>query len=137
QDFQVGQGTSFDFTHTYVGGGNGVKIWIDYDNDGDFAATEEVFYVASADLTKTGSIAVPLATPQGEYGMRVRSQYGSAANPTACGSTTYGTTLDFTLNVVAPPACLAPSDLVVDSVTTTTASFSWIASPSSAVAGYI
>lgn len=125
QDFKVGQGTVFNFSHTYVGGGNGMKIWIDYNNNGVFEALEEVFYLANSSLTKTGSVAVPLSTPIGIYRMRVRSVNGNSGNPTACGNLNYGSTVDYALNVIAAPSCFAPKELNACYLTTNSATLSW------------
>ena len=103
QNFTVYQGGTFDFSHSYVGGGNGVKIWIDYDENGLFDVAEEVYYLANSSATKTGSVTVPMVTPVGQYRMRVRSQFGSSAVPPACGNVSYGSTVDYTLNVASAP----------------------------------
>ncbi|HPW98751.1 MAG TPA: GEVED domain-containing protein, partial [Flavobacterium sp.] len=136
QSFQVGQGTSFNFSHTYVGGSNGVKAWVDYNSDGTFGAGEDVYFLADSNATKNGTITVPLGTPLGTYRMRVRSQFGSTAEPTACGNLSYGTTMDYTLTVIAPPSCLAPSALASSAVTASSATLSWTASASSPANGY-
>ena len=118
-------GMAFDFSTTYVGGANGVNIWIDYNDNLIFEDDELVFSLADSNTTKTGTITVPGDTPIGEYRMRVRSQYGSTANPPACGSVTYGSTIDFTLNVVEEPDCMPPSGLGVDGATFESADLSW------------
>jgi hypothetical protein len=117
---------TFDITTTYVGGSNGVKVWVDWNNDLIFDdATELIGYQASTTASKTISGVIPASTPLGNYRMRVRAQFGSTANPPACGSVTYGTTVDFTVAVTAPPACLAPTALALDSIATTSAKVSW------------
>ena len=136
QNFAVGQGEAFNFSHTYVGGGNGMKIWIDFGNDGNFDAGDEVFYLANSSATKTGSVTIPFATPQGTYRVRVRSQFSATANPPACGSASYGTTIDFTLHVVAPPSCVPPTALNGTAVTAHTATLAWTASNSNPSNGY-
>jgi hypothetical protein len=57
------------------------------------------------------------------------------ANP--CFGGTYGVTLDFSVNIIAPPSCLVPTALTVDaaSLTQTSATVSWTA-PTTAAAGY-
>ncbi|MFN3942407.1 MAG: GEVED domain-containing protein [Flavobacterium sp.] len=91
--------SSFDMSVTFVGGGNGVNIWVDWNNNLVFDANENVFYLANADATKTGTITIPAGTPNGEYRLRVRAQWGSSANPPACGSITWGEAMDFKLIV--------------------------------------
>lgn len=102
QVIQQAQGLSVDFSSTFVGGSNAIKIWVDVNNDFIFDdVTEVVFYEASTAATKTGTVTVPVDLPVGEYRVRVRGQFGSTANPPACGNVPYGSTIDFTLSVVA------------------------------------
>ena len=136
QNFQVAQGTSFDFSHSYVGGANRVKIWVDFNNDGNFGESEEVFYSANSSTVQQGSVMVPAAISQGVYRMRVRSQYGTTANPPPCGNVFYGTTLDFSLNVIAPPSCIMPTNITSSAITTSSATISWTASSSAPANGY-
>jgi gliding motility-associated-like protein len=118
-------GASFDFSTTYVGGGNGVRIWIDYNNDLVFDDTEMVFSLYSSDLTKTGTITIPAGTPVGQYRMRVRSLWNTL--PVACGNVSYGSTIDFTLNVVPTPTCFMPTDLNIAAGTQTSVTLNWTA----------
>ncbi|HQV40176.1 MAG TPA: GEVED domain-containing protein, partial [Flavobacteriales bacterium] len=119
-------GTSFDFSTTYVGGGNGVRIWVDWNNNLTFEAGESAFYLWNANATKTGTITVPPGTPLGNYRMRLRSQYGyTTVDPPPCGSVNYGETEDYTMTVLAPPACLPPSALSAINATTTGADLGW------------
>lgn len=103
QNFRAIPGSSINFSHTYVGGSNGVKIWVDWNNNLQFEASEEVFYLANTNATKTGSIAVPPGTVLGDYRMRVRSQFGGTANPPSCGNVAWGSTIDFQLEIVEVP----------------------------------
>src|SRR5690606_28322654 len=88
--------------------------------------SEKVFSLANSDATKTGTITIPADTPVGEYRMRVRSQFGSTANPPACGNVTYGSTIDFTLNVVETPDCLPPTELAATALSLTSMELSWV-----------
>ena len=98
--------TSFNFTTTYVGGSNGVRIWVDWNNNLTFEPGESAFFLADGNATKTGTVTVPGSTPPGPYRMRVRAQYGSAVDPPPCGEVTYGETEDYTINVFANTACV-------------------------------
>src|SRR5690606_23893349 len=101
------QGLSFDFSSTYVGGGQMVNIWIDWNNDMIFdnstGSDEKVYSFYSTAATQTGTIEIPVTIPVGEYRMRVRAQWGSGANPPPCGEVNYGSTVDFTLSVTTVP----------------------------------
>ena len=95
------QGESFDFSTTYVGGSNRIKIWVDWNNNGSFETTELLFNLQSTAATKTGSIAIPASTPVGDYVIRVRSRF-STTDFDACESYTYGDARDYTLRVSEP-----------------------------------
>lgn len=121
QVIQQAQGLSVDFSSTFVGGSNAIKIWVDVNNDFIFDdVTEVVFYEASTAATKTGTVTVPVDLPVGEYRVRVRGQFGSTANPPACGNVPYGSTIDFTLSVVAEidpcPETITPVFTQVNSI---------------------
>src|SRR5690606_7659050 len=77
-------GESFNFSTTYVGGGQKVKIWIDWNQDLSFddaaESIERVFNTYATGATQTGSITIPADTELGTYRMRVRSQWGTDAN---------------------------------------------------------
>jgi hypothetical protein len=118
---------SYDITSTYVGGSNGVNVWVDWNNDLDFDdANELVGSSVGSAASKTISITTPGTAVVGNYRMRVRAQYGSTANPPSCGNVSYGTTLDFTLIVSTPPACLAPTAQSLDSLASTAVKVSWL-----------
>lgn len=91
--------SSFDFSNTFVGGTNGLRIWVDWNNNLTFEDSEVVFFLSNSDLTKTGTITVPAGTANGDYRIRVRAQWGTGASPTACGVISYGEALDFKLIV--------------------------------------
>jgi len=95
---QEAQGESFDFSSTYVGGSNRIKIWVDWNNNGNFETSELLYNIQNATLTKTGTIAIPATMPVGDYVMRVRSRF-STTDVDACESATYGDARDYTLTV--------------------------------------
>lgn len=125
QDFRAYETLVFELTTTYVGGANGVNVWVDWDNNMNFEEEEKVASLANSDATKTFSIEVPAGTQQGTYRMRVRGQYGANASPPPCGNVAYGSTVDFALEIVTPPSCLAPSDMNVSNVTASTLDLGW------------
>lgn len=109
QVFQQIQGGTIDFTAAYVGGSFALKIWVDINNDLVFDETTEVVFFEYGASPQTGSVTVPVDLPLGEYRVRVRGQWGSTANPPACGNVAWGSTIDFTLEVVADPCDGAPA----------------------------
>jgi len=91
-------GTTIDFSHTYVGGSNTVVIWVDWNQNGIFDAAEIVSNTYSASATQTGTIDIPANTPSGTYRLRLRSRYSTTV-PGPCSSETFGSALDYTLQV--------------------------------------
>jgi len=118
---------SFDIFNSYIGGANGLNIWIDFNNDLDFDDTgEDVFSLVNTAGDKTGTILIPASTNIGTYRMRVRAAYGYAADPSSCGNENYGMTIDFTVNIVAPPSCVAPNTLTSNVLSSDSAVISWM-----------
>ena len=116
---------SFDFSHTYVGGSNGLNIWVDWNNDLVFDASENMYYGTTSNATQTGTITIPVTAVIGDYRMRVRSQWGSSANPPSCGEVAYGSTIDYTLTISAPPTCPPVSAILVDSISYNSITVGW------------
>ena len=118
----------FDFETNYVGGGNTIRIWVDWNNDLTFDASEEVYNLyqtGNPNNAHFGSIAIPTVAP-GEYRMRVRSRWNTTV-PGPCDSQTWGSAIDVTLEVLPAPTCPRPIDLLVTSLTPNSAEISWTA----------
>ncbi|MFZ7114652.1 MAG: T9SS type A sorting domain-containing protein [Bacteroidota bacterium] len=87
----------------------GVGVWIDYDLNGDFDSTENLYYQYTAGDPQTYSflILVPNTVPDGAYRMRVIAGWGtdcytvSANGYGACGIYEYGNFDDFTVNITS------------------------------------
>jgi len=77
------------------------KVWIDFNQDGDFADSGEqvVSGTTSNASTYSATVAVPSGASLGSTRMRVSMKYGSA--PSSCGSFTYGEVEDYTINISA------------------------------------
>ena len=86
----------------------GVKVWVDFNADGDFTdAGENVFSPSSVTPqggTATGSFTIPANAPPGLTRMRVRSSY-STTSFTECGAQSYGECEDYVFEIV--PSCSA------------------------------
>ncbi len=97
---------------------NAVKIFIDFNQDGDFAdAGEEVYvsptYTAGAHV-ETGSLLIPMSASLGYTMMRiVNVETTLPGGITSCGTYGYGETEDYMVNIIAAPACPAPVNLIV------------------------
>lgn len=125
----AGSTTPIAFT---VGGGStsGVAVWIDWNNDLQFDASERVYNTTSYTNGTSGNITVPAGTPLGNYRMRM-VVHNSSSNPSnPCLVFTRGEYLDMTFEVTATPTCFAPTGLTVASVTPVTADLTWtVATP--------
>ncbi|TDP60275.1 reprolysin-like metallopeptidase [Flavobacterium dankookense] len=79
----------------------GYRVWIDYNQDGDFADTgEQVFNRTRTTATPiSGSFTVPATALIGQTRMRVSMKYN--ASPTSCETFSYGEVEDYTVNIVA------------------------------------
>ena len=157
QNFTNGDVTYFDHTATTVdlaqgitsnlqvtlatGYTYGTNVWIDFNDNLTFELSELVFQGESTNVNPTvfdASFVMPVTATLGTHRMRIVSTdiIQVPANP--CYGGTYGVTLDFNVNIVPAPTCLAPSGLSVDSasVTATTATANWTASTTPAAGGY-
>ncbi|MBM3435605.1 MAG: hypothetical protein FJY07_05225 [Bacteroidetes bacterium] len=110
--------------------GNAVKIFIDYNSDGDFADAGEEAYVSAASTsgphTETGNITIPPTATLGLTMMRVVNvETGTPSGILACGTYTWGETEDYLVNITPPPACVAPVGLSVTNITTVGADLGW------------
>ena len=113
QTVTVTTGNSFNFT---VQSGptfsQGQKIWIDWNNDGDFVDTGEDVWTSSTWTTtaQSSSITVPGTIGAGVYRMRVRCSYNSLPTD-PCNNQTYGEVEDYLVTVLAP----SPNDAFISS----------------------
>lgn len=80
-----------------------VAIWIDYNNDQDFAdAGEQVGYVlVAAGWSNVFNFTVPSNAVVGTTRMRVRISYSVDGAITPCGNASYGETEDYRINITA------------------------------------
>ncbi|MEY4571032.1 MAG: hypothetical protein RLZ10_225, partial [Bacteroidota bacterium] len=81
-----------------------IAIWIDYNNDFTFSATERVGYVlVGAGWSNQFTFTVPSTATTGAVRMRVRISYSVVADGGApidpCAVATYGETEDYTVNI--------------------------------------
>lgn len=123
------QGLSFDFSTTYVGGGQKVNVWIDWNNDLTFdnsvGSTEKVYSNYFSGATQGGNIIIPADVAVGAYRVRIRSAYGNLPILSPCGEVSYGSTLDYTLNVIPAPTCFPPTVLGVQNTTFNSTELVW------------
>lgn len=109
-----------------------VGVWIDYNQNGTFEASEGVVSVNSAGSSGTVSLTLPVPAGAllGNTRMRVRGGDDAALlTSQACGATNsvYGETEDYIVNIIVVPPCTVslPTSLVTSYITATTATLSW------------
>ena len=107
------------------------KVFIDFNQDGTFDATEEA-YVSTAFTNgphvETGAITIPLTATLGITKMRViNTEETDPSFISACGTFNYGETEDYFVEIGAAPSCVQPTALTWVEGTTTTADLSWTA----------
>ncbi|MCF6366535.1 MAG: GEVED domain-containing protein [Bacteroidales bacterium] len=133
-NINIGVSQSITITPGWAGTvySEGYSVWIDYNQDGDFAdAGEQVFSLAATKNTPvSGSFTVPSGTITGNTRMRVSMKYN--AIPTACEAFSYGEVEDYTVNIISSgadtQAPTAPTSLAASNITQTTVDLSWSAS---------
>jgi len=78
-----------------------VRVWIDFNQDGDFTDAGEAVYVSAQGVgPHVGNITIPGSATIGSTRMRVRMYDASfGANTTPCGNSTYGQVEDYTVNI--------------------------------------
>lgn len=126
-------GAQVDLHTEYQGGMNKVMIWIDTNNNMQFEEAE-LFYVGQQQTGvlnngQFGSFTIPNNAQNGTYRMRVRGVYGSNPVFDACNSQTYGSAVDFTVEIVDAPTCPHVENIVLAAATPNSATISWDANP--------
>jgi chitodextrinase len=119
----------------------GYAVFIDYNQDGDFADSGETAWTKAAATTTpaTGTITIPATASLGNTRMRVSMKYN--AIPTSCEAFSYGQVEDYTINIQAAAADTtapsAPTNLAASGTTQTTTNLAWTASTDNVgVTGY-
>ncbi len=94
-----GQGYAAAFSPGFASGSYSEywKVWIDFNQDGDFADSGEEVFSQSGNSDVSGTISIPVSANTGNTRMRVSMRYN--ANPSSCGSFSYGEVEDYTVNI--------------------------------------
>lgn len=103
-DIEAGASTPINVT---VGSGfanESVSVWIDYNDNGVFEASEFTYIGTGSGSVVNGTLVIPAASPLGEHMMRVRVAAVAATGATddlACDEAqVYGETEDYKINVI-------------------------------------
>jgi hypothetical protein len=87
------------------------KVWIDYNQDGDFNDTLELVYsagpISTQTFTSTGIVGIPANVPAGNARMRVALKWGSGDISNSCFSFNYGEVEDYCVNILDDPSSTA------------------------------
>lgn len=104
----------------------GSSIWVDWNQDLVFDASERVFVSNSYEESVTGSFNVPAGTPVGTYRMRVLVDNNDNSPDDPCSAVFgNGEAEDYTFEVLPTPTCLPVGDLTIESVTASSVDISW------------
>ena len=82
-----------------------VRVWIDFNQDGDFTDAGEAVYVSNPGVgPHTGTITIAAGALTGNTRMRIRMQdsdplFGAPNNATPCGNSGFGQVEDYTINI--------------------------------------
>jgi hypothetical protein len=128
--------SSFNFNAAIIGGTAGFSIWIDWNNDMILDnATEKVYNTTSyGNGPFSGTISIPVGTAIGNYRMRIMTDWNASNPSNPCAAVTRGEYEDYTISVIAPPACAPPAP-VASGVADMVANINWPAVTSAAL-GY-
>ncbi|MBF7092811.1 M4 family metallopeptidase [Flavobacterium sp. ALJ2] len=86
----------------------GYAVFIDYNQDGDFADSGETVWTKAASKTTpvTGTITIPASSTLGSTRLRVAMKYNGI--PTSCETFSYGQVEDYTVNITAAGPIVTP-----------------------------
>jgi len=132
---QTYPGNSFNCSLAASAGTNYFYIWVDWNNDLDFDDQGETILATTSYASNvTHTISIPAGTTAGAYRMRMANSWSGAI--TACGPADYGNYVDFTLQVAAPPSCIAPTAITNTATTNVSGTISWTAPATAPANGY-
>ncbi|WP_411810770.1 GEVED domain-containing protein [Chryseobacterium scophthalmum] len=115
----------------------GFAVWVDWNNNLTFEASESVYATTSYVTSTSGAtITVPAGTALGNYRMRVVTNYNNSAPSNPCEAFARGEYIDFTFEVTAVPSCLVPATVTSSAVTSNSATISWTAPTPAPANGY-
>lgn len=122
------KGESFDFMALIVELPTGMRIWIDWNQDGVFDPINEVVYASSVgSFDHYGTITIPEDALPGKTRMRIVNAYNNAtADVDPCATDhEFGEFHDYSVMVLSSYDCLPPTNFSVDFVGDTYAFLTW------------
>jgi hypothetical protein len=131
QTTTVTAGTPYTITSQSGSGfGQGIGVWIDYNQDGDFNdAGEFVINWPSSTAANTGSVTVPVTAYNGSTRLRVGAKYaGTVASTESCLIPSFGEFEDYNITITGgSPALISVYNTLPNSA------FVWTSAPSSTI----
>lgn len=134
-ELQAGNTYNIDVTFGTCGGnyGGAGEVWIDYDQDDTFDPGESIGTssgtpgTAPWDAPVTFNFTVPTGAINGVTRMRVMQREGGTNPLDPCGSYTYGSVMDFSVEVTGgvTTTCPDPTNLLVSNITQNNVDFTW------------
>lgn len=115
-------GQTYQLQTTLTGGAADVSLWIDYNQNYLFEASEYTSVAANATTGGTASFTVPAGALAGPTRLRLRARAAGAGNGAGDACTNFGTTgetEDYTVTIVPAPPCPVPTGVSVAPSTTT------------------
>jgi hypothetical protein len=102
----VGIGYPISVTNGLAYTGDQCGVWVDWNQDGDFADANETITVGGGVAVFSGTLTPPTGATLGGTRLRIRIMYTGTLDP--CGTATYGEVEDYSINVQSvPPVDLA------------------------------
>lgn len=108
---------------------NYVKVYVDLNQDGVFDPVTELLAGQGGvgAFTTTKQLFIPTTATLGTTRMRiVFVQSATAATVNPCGTYSYGETEDYLVNIIAPPTCLQPSNIITSGSTNSSINVNWL-----------
>ena len=132
----IGGTVNFSTTIFGVSGAVGVAIFVDWNQNGDFADAGDNVYNSAGYISTspTGSFTVPAGATLGTTRMRIVVNY-YAGTPVSCNSAITGETEDYSFTITAP-SCYSTTVNAATNVTSTTATINWNAATVAPSNGY-
>jgi hypothetical protein len=112
-------------------GNHGAAIWIDFNQNGTFEASEKVTFIdntiAASTTAQFPAFTITSDITPGTYRLRVQYRFnnsGEVLDP--CVASTYSEIEDYLVNILPEPTCFPPTDLSVLSLTFNSATLAWV-----------
>lgn len=108
--------------------GFGTAVWIDFNRNGVFEASERVLNSASSTTTPiTATFTVPGTAYSGNLTTKMRVALAESVTPGACGTFSYGEVEDYAVRLIDLSACTTapPTNISVNNISPTSANVTW------------